>query len=118
MTKKRVAEVYSFLAMASMKRMADDEKIALIRLLRSMKPIAKEMQDAVDDAVAKAREDGMDQRQTLEFVNKAVEDLATEDTTIDTAVMTAMAFDRLTLSNDWNFAQIEELSELLVKAEK
>ena len=41
MTKKRIAEIYNFLAVASMKQMTNDEKIALIRLLRQMKPIAK-----------------------------------------------------------------------------
>lgn len=115
MTKKRIAEIYNFLAVASMKQMTNDEKIALIRLLRQMKPIAKELTDAVNDAVAKAREEGMEQQQMVEFVNKAVDDLAQEETTILTAILTPDAFDRLALSNDWTFAQIEELSEELIR---
>lgn len=118
MTKKRIAEIYNFLAVASMKQMTNDEKIALIRLLRTMKPIAKEMTDAVNDAVAKAREEGMEQQQMVEFVNKAVDDLAQEETTILTAILTPDAFDRLALSNDWTFAQIEELGEVLIKTEE
>lgn len=114
MTKKRIAEVYNFLAIASMKQLANDDKIALIRLLRTMKPIAKEIQDAVNDAVAKAREEGMEQQQMVEFVNKAVDDLATEETTVKTAILTPDAFDRLALSNDWTFAQIEELGDIMI----
>ena len=114
MTKKRITEVYNFLAVASMKQMTNDEKIALIRLLRQMKPIAKELTDAVNDAVAKAREEGMEQQQMVEFVNKAVDDLATEETIIPTAILTPEAFDQLALSNDWTFAQIEELGEIMI----
>ena len=117
MTKKRIAEIYNFLAVASMKQMTNDEKIALIRLLRQMKPIAKEIQDAVNDAVEKAREDGMEQQAMVEFVNKAVDDLAQEETTIKTAILTPEAFDQLALSNDWNFAQIEELGDELINKE-
>lgn len=118
MTKKRIAEIYNFLAVASMKQMTNDEKIALIRLLRTMKPIAKEMGDAVNDALTRAREEGMEQQQMVEFVNKAVDDLAQEETTILTAILTPDAFDRLALSNDWTFAQIEELGEVLIKTEE
>lgn len=115
MTKKRITEVYNFLAIASMKQMTNDEKIMLIRLLRQMKVVAKELTDAVNDAVAKAREEGMEQQQMIEFVNKAVDDLATQETTIATDIMTPETFDRLALSNDWTFAQIEELSEELIR---
>ena len=115
MNKKRTTEVYNFLAMASMKQMADNDKIALIRLLRTMKPIAKEIQDAVNDAVQKAREEGMEQQALVEFVNKAVDDLAQEETTIKTAIMTEDTFNRLALSNDWTFAQIDELAEVMIK---
>ena len=118
MTKKRITEVYNFLAVASMKQMTNDEKIMLIRLLRQMKGAAKELTDAVNDAVAKAREEGMEQQQMVEFVNKAVDDLAQEETTILTAILTPDAFDRLALSNDWTFAQIEELGEVLIKTEE
>ena len=117
MTKKRIAEIYNFLAVASMKQMTNDEKIALIRLLRTMKPIAKEMGDAVNDALTRARDEGMEQSQMVEFVNKAVDDLATQETTIATDIMTPETFDRLALSNDWNFAQIEELGDELINKE-
>ena len=117
MTKKRIAEIYNFLAVASMKQMTNDEKIALIRLLRTMKPIAKEMGDAVNDALTRARDEGMEQQQMVEFVNKAVDDLATQETTIKTAILTPEAFDQLALSNDWNFAQIEELGDELINKE-
>ena len=115
MTKKRVAEIYRFLSVASMKRMNDDEKIAFMRLLRQMKPIFAEMNDAVNDALEKAKAEMDDESHIAEFVNKAVEDLAEQDADIDVRVMKADVFNRLYLSNDWNFAQINELEEALVK---
>jgi hypothetical protein len=57
----------------------------------------------------------MEQSQMVEFVNKAVDDLATQETTIATDIMTPETFDRLALSNDWTFVQIEELSEELIR---
>ena len=60
MTKKRIAELYRFLSVASMKRMNDDEKIAFIRLLRQMKPVFTEMNEAVNDAIEKAKGFGFD----------------------------------------------------------
>ena len=115
MTKKRVAELYRFLSVASMKRMNDDEKIAFMRLLRQMKPVFTEMNDAVNDALEKAKAEMDDESHIAEFVNKAVEDLAEQEAGIDVRVMKADVFDRLHLSNDWNFAQINELEEALVK---
>ena len=111
MTKKRVAEIYRFLSVASMKRMNDDEKIAFMRLLRQMKPIFTEMNDALE----KAKAEMDDESHIAEFVNKAVEDLAEQGADIDVRVMKADMFNRLCLSNDWNFAQINELEEVLIK---
>ena len=115
MTKKRIAELYRFLSVASMKRMNDDEKIAFMRLLRQMKPIFAEMNDAVNDALEKARAEMSDESHIAEFVDKAVADLAEQDAGFDIKTMKADVFNRLCLSNDWNFAQIDELTDALVK---
>lgn len=115
MTKKRIAELYRFLSVASMKRMNDDEKIAFIRLLRQMKPVFTEMNEAVNDAIEKAKAEMDDESHIAEFVNKAVEDLANEDAGINIQTMKPDVFNRLCLSNDWNFAQVDELEEALVK---
>lgn len=115
MTKKRVSEVYRFLSVASMKKMNDDERIALIRLLRTMKPVFVELKDAVDDALEKAKAEMEDESHIIDFVNKAVEDLSNQDANIETNIMKPDAFDRLCNSNDWNFAQIDELEEVLLK---
>lgn len=115
MTKKNVSDIYRFLSVASMKRMNDDEKISFMRLLRTMKPVFTELNDAVKDAVDKAKEEMEDESHIMEFVNKAVEDLATQEAGIDIQTMSREAFDHLCLSNDWNFAQIDELEESLVK---
>ena len=117
MTKKRIAELYRFLSVASMKRMNDDEKIMFIRLLRKMKPVFTEMNDAVTDAVEKAKAEMEDESHIADFVNEAVADLSTQETDIDIKTMNKEAFDRLCLSNDWNFAQIDELEESLEKTE-
>ena len=115
MTKKRITELYRFLSVASMKRMNDDEKIAFIRLLRQMKPVFTEMNEAVNDAIEKAKAEMEDESHIAEFVNKAVEDLSNEDAGINIQTMKADVFNRLCLSNDWNFAQVDELEEALVK---
>ena len=117
MTKKRTSEVYRFLSVASMKKMNDDERIALIRLLRSMKPIFVEMKDAVDDALEKAKAEMEDESHIVEFVNKAVEDISNQPADIETNIMTSETFNRLCISNDWNFAQIDELEEVLLRKE-
>ena len=113
MTKKRIHEIYTFLSVASMKRMADDEKIALIRLLREMKPVSNELKTAFNDAYMKALSDN--ESNAVELANKAVEDIANDDVNIITNIFTDAAFERLALSNDWNFGQIEELGEILIK---
>lgn len=114
MTKKRIAELYGFLSVASMKRLTDDEKAAFIRLLRMMKPVANEIQTAVNDAVAKAREACESEQEVLALVNKSMEDLANAPTDLIVKTMTADMFNRLCLSNDWTFAQIDELEQELV----
>lgn len=114
MKKKRIAELYSFLSMASMKRMTDDEKIDFIRLLRQMKPIYVEMNDAVNDAISKVKTELDNQSHIAEFVEKAVADLSAQDAGINIKIMKRDAFERLHQSNDWNFAQIDELEEALV----
>lgn len=113
MTKKRITEIYRFLAIASMKRLNDEEKIALIRLLRQMKPVSQELGEAVEDAATRASIDGI--KDVLAFVNAAIADIAKEETTIDTHIMTSETFDRLALSNEWCFGQIDELGDVLIK---
>ena len=118
MTNKRIAEIYRFLSVASMKRMNDDEKISFIRLLRTMKPVFTEMQDAVNDALEKAKAEMEDESHIMQFVDKAVADLSEQNRDIITNIMTAETFDRLCLSNDWNYAQIDELETVLIKTTK
>ena len=113
MTKKRIHEIYRFLAIASMKRLNDEEKIALIRLLRQMKPVSVELGEAIQDAAQKAMADGVDD--VNGFVMKAIADIAEEETDIDVRIMSADTFERLALSNDWCFGQIDELQGELVK---
>ena len=117
MTKKNINEVYNFLQGARMSRMKDDEKIQGIKLLRGMKPVAKDLQDAANDAVEKARAEYPDDTQkVMELVNKSMEDLASQEVIgVETRVLTPDTFERLCLSNDWTFGQIDELEQMLVK---
>ena len=117
MTKKNINEVFNFLQGARMSRMKDDEKIQVIKLLRGMKPVAKDLQDAANDAVEKARAEYPDDTQkVMELVNKSMEDLASQEVIgVETRVLTPDAFERLCLSNDWTFGQIDELEQMLVK---
>lgn len=116
MTKKNINEVFNFLQGARMSRMKDDEKIQVIKLLRVMKPVAKDLQDAANDAAEKAREEYPDDMQkVMELVNKSMEDLASQEAIgVDTQVLTPDAFERLCFSNDWTFGQIDELEQILV----
>ena len=113
MTKKRIHEVYMFLATASMKRLTDDEKIAFIRLLRQMKKVSQELNSAANDAYTRAVADGMENTEAMDFANRAVDDIAQAESDIATETMTKETYTRLVLSNDWNFGQIEELGAIL-----
>lgn len=113
MTKKRIHEVYMFLATASMKRMTDEEKIAFIRLLRQMKAVSQELNSAANDAYARAVADGMEETKAMDFANRAVDDIAQAESDIATETMTEEAYMRLVMSNDWCFGQIEELRAIL-----
>ena len=115
MTKKRIAEIYRFLATASMKRLSDNEKVEFMRMLRKMKPVFAELQEATKDAIEKAKEEAQDMSAVIALAEKAVADIAQAETDIDIRVMTAETFERLCLSNDWTFAQIDELETALVK---
>lgn len=118
MTKKRIAELYKFLAVASMKRMTDEEKVAFIRLLRLMKPVFTEIQDAAKDALEAAQKEFKDdQNAVYSLVNKSMEDLSSQECDVDVRKLSEEAFNRLCLSNDWNFAQIDELEMELVIAQ-
>ena len=113
MTKKRIHEVYMFLATASMKRLTDEEKIAFIRLLRQMKAVSQELNSAANDAYTRAVADGMEADKAMDFANRAVDDIAQAESDIATETMTKETYTRLVLSNDWNFGQIEELGAIL-----
>ena len=117
MTKKTINDIYRFLGTARMGKMKEDEKIAVIKLLRSMKPVATELQNAATDALEKARAEYPDDMQrVMQIVDKSMEDLANEEVDIiDTNILSAETFERLCLSNDWTFAQIDELEALLTR---
>lgn len=117
MTKKRIAELYRFLSTASMKRMTDNEKVDFIRLLREMKPVFTEIQNAANDALENAKKDCDNQQEVMMLVERAMEDMTSAECDIDTRKMTSEMFDHLCLSNDWNFAIIDELEvDLVVQA--
>ena len=118
MTKKRISELFRFLQTASMKRMTDDEKVAFIRLLREMKPVFVEIQQAATDALENAQKDCDDQQRVMMIVERAMADISKADCNINTRVLTFDTFKRLCLSNDWNFAIIDELEAELVAKEE
>lgn len=114
MTKKRIAELYRFLSVASMKRMNEDEKVAFIRLLRTMKPVFMEVQTAMNDAIDKANSECDSEQAVVSLINKSMEDVWSEECAVIVKTMSADTFNRLCLSNDWTFAQIDELENELV----
>lgn len=115
MTKKKIADIYFFLAAARLSRLNDDEKIAVIRLLREMKPVATDVKTSIEDAYRKASEDNpTDQAAAMRLAEKALEGVLTANIGIETRVLSEDAFQRLCLSNDWTFGQIDELEPELV----
>lgn len=116
MNKGRIADIYTFLSGARMSKLNDDEKVAVIRLLRSMKPVATEVREAVAEASQKAvAEYPTDINAAQQLVNEAVKDLLNEDVPDFTAkVLTDDAFERLCFSNDWTFGEIDNLETDLV----
>ena len=116
MNKGRIADIYTFLSGARMSKLNDDEKVAVIRLLRSMKPVVTEVREAVAEASQKAvAEYPTDITAAQQLVNEAIKDLLNEDVSDFTAkVLSAEVFERLCFSNDWTFAQIDNLETDLV----
>ena len=116
MNKGRIADIYTFLSGARMSKLNDDEKVAVIRLLRSMKPVATEIREAVAEASQKAvAEYPQDINAAQQLVNEAVKDLLNEEVPDFTAkVLTADTFERLCFSNDWTFGEIDNLETDLV----
>ena len=116
MTKKRVTEVYRFLSSARMSRLTDEEKVAVIRLLRVMKPVAAEIQDAATTSFQKSKEEyPADVVNAMALAEQAIGDLLGSETDINTHILTAEAYERLCFSNDWTFQQMEELGDILTK---
>lgn len=118
MNKKRINEIYQFMSNARMGRMTDEEKVTMIKTLRLLKPIATIIQEAAQDAFATAKaEYPDDQKKAVELVNKSMADvLNAEVDGIDLHVLTTEGFERLCLSNDWTFAQMDELEAELVRS--
>ena len=118
MNKKRINDIYNFMLNARMGRMTDEEKVTMIKTLRMLKPIATSIQDAAHDALATAKaEYPDDQKKAVELVNRSMADvLNAEVDSIDLHVLTAEGFERLCLSNDWTFAQMDELEVELVRS--
>ena len=116
MNKGRIADMYQFLSQAKMAKLSDEEKVVVITLLRKMKPIATDVRDAAADATQRAvKEYPKDIQAVHRLVNDAIKDLLNEDVPDFTAkVLTTDAFERLCFSNDWTFAQIDNLETDLV----
>ena len=115
-TKKRITELYHFMGDAKMQKLKDDEKIALIKLLRTMKPIAVEVMDALHEAADKAAESYPDDAgKAAEITNGAMEDVWHAEADIDIRVLSHGTIERLALSNDWTFSLIDELEEEFCK---
>lgn len=110
LTKKRVAELYRFLSDAKMSRLEDNERIDIIKLLRSMKPIGTEVLDALNEAINKAKDIYPDNTERVaDIVNKSMEDLWMQKACINIRVLSRETIDRLALSNDWTFSLIDEM---------
>ena len=114
MTKKELTEAYGFLSMARMGRLSDEEKIAFMRLLRAMKPVAVETREAMTDAMEKALAECGNEKDALRLAEETTADVFAEEVE-ETYLIPAAMMEHLVLSNDWNFAQIDALEQLFNK---
>ena len=57
-----IYNIYKHLNNAKLNSMADADKFTVIRAMRAMKPVYKELQDAIDDASVKCKPDDWDEQ--------------------------------------------------------
>jgi len=136
MTKKEVANLYNWLQGAKVTKLTDEEKIKFIRMMRTLKPVAKEVRDATNDALETAKDERYDEmvkrinegatsanqiadaqsyiKHICEVADKAVSDLLAQDVQTVLPRLSEETFERLCLSNDWNMAQVADLEQYLL----
>ena len=137
MNKKKIADIYGFLTKAKLTKMDDGGKIAVIRMMRVMKPIFTEVTTCIQDAFNAAVDDNYERMAVTvnnptategeraaanqyiarlnEVVRNSTADLMDAEADIDTKVLTQEQFEHLCVSNDWGLDVIEELEVLLTK---
>lgn len=145
MNSEKITELYHFLSSARLTKMSDDEKIAVIRLMRRLKPIATALDEALADAREKASSDdheklvglymrlrngdgSVGEQDAVEAANyvarlnrvvsEAVKDVASLEHDIDKELLTAEATAHLINSNDWKLSQIMWLEETITQKER
>ena len=137
--KRVVNQVYNLLNGARLGKMTGGEKLSVVKLLRVLKPVAVEFDEARNDIVEKMKPEGYDERlrkaiaferkeeteMTLEeyhkflkelneynqLVGKAVDELGNEVMTLETAALTEEALEHLFDNNDWTTEQVMAVAD-------
>ncbi len=154
MTKKvkteKVASVYSLIKNAKYTKMSDNDKIAVWKIFKAIKPLAESFIGDLNDArqqlipydkfwedLQKAREfeiarmkkdicEDMSEDEYNKFikqlakynelVEQATKECGEKEVEIDFTPLTSDAFDKLRLSNDWNFSQADEIGDFMCES--
>lgn len=143
LTTEQVLAAYRVLAQAKVTKVADDEKIKVVKAVRALKPVATAFEDAVEDAGRQLKPDGYDERlrqaqeyeqkkdggaqmgqadyeafivelkQYRELQGKAVRELAEKVVEVEMDALGEDAVSRLLASNDWTVGQASAVMEAL-----
>lgn len=136
MKKQELKVIYEILSSAKITKMEDSDKFKVIKIMRELKPIYKEVEEAITVAEEKLKVEGQDEMAEkarlnllepeeilsvnetfIKFrkdVQTSVKEIAEAEVTLKEYINNA-AFEKLLASNDFNLATIMFLEEAIVK---
>lgn len=141
LTTRTIVETYRTIADAKVTKMEEAEKFAVVKAVRSLKPVATAFQDFTEEARKKLQPENFDELQDKarrfdslpddekkevnasfiaydEAVRKCVADEMTREHEVELDPLTTEALGRLVASNDFTVATILQLEDVLCAAEK
>lgn len=117
--------LWQLLSAASVQKMQDGDKLAVLRVVKAVKPVCVEFEDARKDAIGKLKPEGYDERVMKRLpltdadmafgrnLETYLGELAGKDVDVSFGPLTQEAFDCLVVSNNYNVGQMLALEELL-----
>ena len=118
---ENVAQVYDILNAAKYSKLNDDERIALWKITRALKPVATKLKDDIQDAAQHMKpSDDFDQRLSIarqyEQAQRDGKEFADEEVEIDIEPITEETLSRLMASNDsWTMEKAVIVSDMIMQ---